>query len=152
MSVIYGQCTIFVFIASVGMNFSPRQKFRKGDRSRRMWTPREEEILAASLLELVARGWKSDNGFRSGYQSKIEDSFRAEFPDSDIKGTPHINSKISAWKKSYGLLRSILSRTGIGFNSDGKYKIECDDEQWEQIVQVLSQGFNHLTLLQFTVL
>ncbi|KAG6430915.1 hypothetical protein SASPL_108989 [Salvia splendens] len=70
---------------SVGMNSSPRQKFRKGDRTRRMWTPREEEILATTLLELVARGWKSDNG--------------------------------------------------IGFNSDGKHKIECDDEQWEQIVQ-----------------
>lgn len=63
-----------VFIGSVGMNSSPRQKFRKGDRTRRMWTPREEEILAETLLELVARGWKADNGFRAGYLTKIEDS------------------------------------------------------------------------------
>ncbi|KAG6413993.1 hypothetical protein SASPL_126709 [Salvia splendens] len=69
---------------SVGMNSSLRQKFRKGDRTRRMWTPREEEILAATLLELVARG------------------------------NPHVNSKISAWKKSYGYLQNILSRTGGG--------------------------------------
>ncbi|KAG6416037.1 hypothetical protein SASPL_123459 [Salvia splendens] len=112
-----------------------RNKFRKGDRSRRMWTPREEEILAATLLELTATGWKSDNGFRAGYQTKIEDSLRAEFPNTDLKGNPHINSKIGAWKKSYGLLRSILSRTGVGYNHHGDHKFDCSDEQWEQIVQ-----------------
>lgn len=117
-------------------NDTPRKKFRKGDRTRRMWTPREEEILAATLLELVARGWKSDNGFRAGYLTKIEDSLRAEFPNTDLKGTPHITSKISAWKKSYGLLRNILSRSGVGFNTDNEYKIDCSDDQWEQIVQV----------------
>ncbi|KAL1566834.1 hypothetical protein AAHA92_02391 [Salvia divinorum] len=121
--------------SSEGNNGSAWQKFRKGDRSRRMWTIREEEILAATLLELVARGWKSDNGFRAGYLQKIEDSIRKEFPNSDLKGTPHITSKISAWKKSYGSLRGILGRSGVGFNTDGDHKIDCDDEQWEQIVQ-----------------
>lgn len=114
----------------------PRQKYRKGDRTRRMWVQKEEDILAASLLELTARGWKSDNGFRAGYLSKIEDDLRAEFPKTDLRGNPHINSKIGAWKKSYGILRSILSRSGIGFNTDGDYKIDCSDEQWEQIVAV----------------
>ncbi|KAG6399034.1 hypothetical protein SASPL_140508 [Salvia splendens] len=46
---------------------TPRNRFRKGERSRRMWTPKEEDILAATLLELTATGWKSDNGFRAGY-------------------------------------------------------------------------------------
>ncbi|XP_042023846.1 uncharacterized protein LOC121771125 isoform X2 [Salvia splendens] len=114
---------------------TPRNKFRKGERSRRMWTPKEEDILAATLLELTATGWKSDNGFRAGYLSKIEDSLRAEFPNTDLKGNPHINSKMGAWKKSYGLLRSILSRTGVGWNHHGDYKFDCSDEQWDQIVQ-----------------
>ncbi|KAL1546423.1 hypothetical protein AAHA92_23023 [Salvia divinorum] len=118
-----------------GLNDSPRQRFRKGDRTRRMWTLREEEILAATLLELVARGWKSDNGFRAGYLSKIEDSIRSEFPNSDLKATPHITSKISSWKKSYASLRAILGRSGVGFNTDGDHKIDCDDDQWDQIVQ-----------------
>ncbi|KAG6394948.1 hypothetical protein SASPL_145539 [Salvia splendens] len=100
-----------------------------------MWTPRGEEILAAILLEFTATGWKSNNGFRAGYQSKIEDSFRAEFPNTDLKGNPHINSKIGAWKKSYGLLRSILSRTGVGWNHHGDHTFDCSDEQWEQIVK-----------------
>ncbi|KAG6401889.1 hypothetical protein SASPL_138757 [Salvia splendens] len=86
-------------------------------------------------MELVARGRKLDNGFRAGYLTKIEDSLRAEFPNTDLKGTPHRNSKISAWKKSYGLLRNILSRSGVGFNNDGEYKIDCSDDQWDQIVK-----------------
>ncbi|KAG6415957.1 hypothetical protein SASPL_123378 [Salvia splendens] len=115
-------------------NVSGRKKFRKGDRSRRIWIAREEEILAASLVELVARGWKSDNGFRSGYLTKIEDNIRAEFPKSDIKGQPHIVSKITAWKKNYTSLRGILSRSGVGFNADGDYKIDINDDQWEQVM------------------
>ncbi|KAL1553785.1 hypothetical protein AAHA92_14416 [Salvia divinorum] len=118
-----------------GLNDSPRQRFQKGDRTRRMWTLREEEILAATLLELVARGWKSDNGFRAGYLSKIEDSIRSEFPNSDLKATPHITSKISSWKKSYASLRAILGRSSVGFNTDGDHKIDCDDDQCDQIVQ-----------------
>ncbi|KAG6427767.1 hypothetical protein SASPL_112014 [Salvia splendens] len=114
---------------------SPRQKYHKGDRSRRMWTIREEEILAATLLDLVARGWKSDNGFRAGYLQKIENDIRAEFPNTDIKGTPHVTSRLQAWKKSYTSLCKILGRTGVGFNNDGEYKIDCDNEQWVQIVQ-----------------
>ncbi|KAL1536838.1 hypothetical protein AAHA92_29421 [Salvia divinorum] len=113
-----------------------RSKFRKGDRSRRMWTVREEEILIASLLELVALGWKSDNGFRAGYLGKIEENIRKEFSTFDIKGTPHVVSKITAWKKSYGSLRGILGRSGVGFNMNGEYKIDIDDDQWAQVVMV----------------
>ncbi|KAL1534751.1 hypothetical protein AAHA92_30891 [Salvia divinorum] len=118
-----------------GSNDSIPPKFQKGDRSRRMWSIREEEILVASLLELVARGWKSDNGFRSGYLGKIEDSIRKKFPNSDIKGTPHVVSKISSWKKNYSSLRGILVRSGVGFNVHGDYKIDIDDDQWAQVVQ-----------------
>ncbi|KAG6423502.1 hypothetical protein SASPL_113899 [Salvia splendens] len=99
-----------------------------------MWTAKEEDILVATLLELTATGWKSNNGFRAGYLSKIEDSLRAEFPNTDLKGNQHINSKMQAWKKSYGSLRLILSRSGVGFNNHGDYKIDCSDDQWDQIV------------------
>ncbi|KAL1549625.1 hypothetical protein AAHA92_17704 [Salvia divinorum] len=101
-----------------------------------MWSDREEQILVVALLELVALGWKSDNGFRAGYLKRIEDSVRKEFPSSDIKGTPHVTSKITSWKKSYNSLQGILSRSGVGFNVHNDFKIDCDDEQWAQIVQI----------------
>ncbi|KAL1553171.1 hypothetical protein AAHA92_13879 [Salvia divinorum] len=42
----------------------PGHKQPKGERSRRMWSDREEEVLLAAFKELVVQGWKSGNGFR----------------------------------------------------------------------------------------
>ncbi|XP_042056775.1 uncharacterized protein LOC121801361 [Salvia splendens] len=125
------------FTSQAGTQFV-RTKYRKGERSRRMWTTREEDILASSLIELVANRWKSDNGFRAGYLGRIEQRLREAFPNTDITATPHINSKIGAWKKFYKSLSQILSRSGVGFTAD--FKIDCDDEQWEQIVKLDSNA------------
>lgn len=135
---VYKLTTLLVlyFDQTLGSTDGARRKYRKGDRTRRIWSAREEEILASSLLELVARGWKSDNGYRCGYLTRIEDNLRKEFPNTDLKGTPHIVSRMSAWKKNYNSLRKILAKTGVGFSSDGAHKIDCSDEQWEQIVAV----------------
>ncbi|KAL1554873.1 hypothetical protein AAHA92_15381 [Salvia divinorum] len=111
----------------------PRQS--KADRSRRSWSGREEVFLLVTLKDLVARGWKSDNGFRGGYQLKIEESMRQEFPATDLKANPHIMSKIHTWKKNYGSLSQILSSSGVGFNINGDYKIDVDDQQWGQILK-----------------
>ena len=97
--------------------------------------------MAVCLADLVARGWKSDNGFRTGYLGMIEDAIRKEFPNTDIKGQPHVTSKLTAWKKHYTSLKNILARSGVGFNSDNEYKIECDDDQWETIVMVSTCQF-----------
>ncbi|KAG6395957.1 hypothetical protein SASPL_142091 [Salvia splendens] len=102
----------------------------KSDRSRRIWSAREEEILMATLKELAANGWKSDNGFRNGYLVRAREAIKSEFPKTDIMPHPHIYSKITTWKRNYESLKTMLSYSGIGFNSDGTYRIECDDEQW----------------------
>ncbi|KAG6401160.1 hypothetical protein SASPL_138006 [Salvia splendens] len=57
----------------------------RGDRTRRSWSAREEEVLMWTLKDLVARGWKSDNGFHSGYLTRIEEVLNKEFPKSGIK-------------------------------------------------------------------
>ena len=82
----------------------------------------------------MAQGWKSDNGFRGGYLSKIEEWMQTEFPRTDIKANPHIQSKLTALKKHYNLLSNILDRNGVGFNVHGDFKIDCYDDQWDQIV------------------
>lgn len=89
-----------------------------------------------AMKDLVARGWKADNGFRGGYLSKVEEWLRKEFPRTDLRANPHIQSKITAVKKSYNLLVKILDRSGVGFNVHGDFKIDCDDDQWDQIVKV----------------
>ncbi|XP_057767907.1 uncharacterized protein LOC130988150 [Salvia miltiorrhiza] len=87
------------------------------------------------MKELVAQGWKSDNGFRAGYLSKLEEAMKKEFPNTDLKGMPHINSRITIWKKNYSSLSGMLGKSGFGFNLNGKHMIDCTDEQWEEIMR-----------------
>ncbi|KAG6423820.1 hypothetical protein SASPL_114223 [Salvia splendens] len=82
---------------------------------------------------------KPTRKFKKGdrYLQKCEDAISEEFPTSDIKGTPHVVSKLTAWKTSYTNLRNILEQTGVGFSSNGDYKIDIDNKQWEHVVQVI---------------
>ncbi|KAG6430448.1 hypothetical protein SASPL_108515 [Salvia splendens] len=132
--VYYGMYTkkfeIHQLFRAIGSNDFYPDRNSKADRSRRIWSVREEEILMATLKELAANGWKSDNGFRSGYLVRAREAIKREFPNTDILPHPHIYSKITTWKRSYGSLKMMLNHSGIGFNSDGTYRIEADDEQW----------------------
>ncbi|KAG6436498.1 hypothetical protein SASPL_101399 [Salvia splendens] len=112
-----------------------RSSYPRNERGRRSWTDREEAVLISALKELVALGWKSDNGFRGGYLNKIEELMQKEFPRTDIKGNPHIQSKLTSLKRNYNLLSNILDRSGVGFNVHGDFKIDCSDDQWDQIVK-----------------
>lgn len=55
-----------------GSNNLMHQRGKKTEKSRRVWTPKEEETLVAAMKEIIAQGWKSDNGFRAGYLNKLE--------------------------------------------------------------------------------
>lgn len=81
------------------------------------------------LYDLLDDGWKFDNGFRPGYATRVYQVLKREIPDIQIKVCPHINSKITTWKRDYGSLSFILDRSGIGFNANNDFKIECNDEQ-----------------------
>ncbi|KAL1545289.1 hypothetical protein AAHA92_22032 [Salvia divinorum] len=118
----------------IGSNIG-RSSGPKSDRTRRSWSDKEEETLIISMKELVANGWKSDNGFRVGYLKRIEEALLRQNPKTDLKVHPHIWSKITTWKKNYVLLCSILNRSGVGFNENGDYKIVCDEDQWAQIIK-----------------
>lgn len=75
------------------------------------------------LKDLVARVWKSDNGIRLGYMNLIEDWLRRDFPKTDLRITPHLYSKITAWKKFYYALSGILDKSGVEFNLHKDFKI-----------------------------
>ncbi|XP_073154181.1 uncharacterized protein [Henckelia pumila] len=71
-----------------------RGKGKNVEKTRRVWTTREEEILLQALKEAVSQGWKSENVFRIGYLSFLEDVMKKTFPNTDLRANPHINSKI----------------------------------------------------------
>ncbi|KAL8514866.1 hypothetical protein ACS0TY_013812 [Phlomoides rotata] len=76
-----------------------RGRKRVGSTSRRVWTFAEECELMNALEDLVVKGNKCDNGFRSGYLLLLENSLVTKFPGCDLKAEPHINSKIHVWKR-----------------------------------------------------
>ncbi|KAG6402804.1 hypothetical protein SASPL_135017 [Salvia splendens] len=57
------------------------------DRSRRVWTDKEATLIMA-MKDLVATGWKSDNGFRAGYLTRIENIKRQHLPNTDLRVQP----------------------------------------------------------------
>ncbi|KAI3469109.1 hypothetical protein Pfo_025772 [Paulownia fortunei] len=75
---------------------------------RRTWTLRAKEVLITSLKDLIT----------------TENSMLKAFPRNDIHADPHINSKIYIWKKNYGNLYSMLSRS------------MDSDEVWEKYVKM----------------
>ncbi|KAL0293469.1 UNVERIFIED_CONTAM: hypothetical protein Sradi_6936100 [Sesamum radiatum] len=90
---------------------NPRRYRKKIDKTiiRRTWTQREEEALVNALRTICCTGWRCENGFRARY--KLEALMLKQFPNSDIRAEPHINSKIHVWKKFYNTLVDTTART-----------------------------------------
>lgn len=59
---------------------------------------------------------------------------RAALPGTNLRGNPHINSKIHVWKKTHGILVTILRKSGVGWNDTDK-TIEATGETWEAIIK-----------------
>lgn len=104
--------------------------------TRRSWTIEEEDALINGLKDLVASGLKSDNGFKPGYLPALDKHMNNRFPGTDLKADPHILSKIHVWRRQYGSLSTMLSRSGFGWNDDTCQIVVCDDDVWRQYVMV----------------
>ncbi|KAL8495979.1 hypothetical protein ACS0TY_019917 [Phlomoides rotata] len=63
-------------------------------RGRRSWSKIEEDALIMCLTNVVIEGWKSENGFKVGFQQELEKAMRRILPGTNIVANPHINSKI----------------------------------------------------------
>ncbi|KAL8476549.1 hypothetical protein ACS0TY_029015 [Phlomoides rotata] len=77
------------------------------------------------------KGKKADNGFRAGFQRELEKGMRKMIPSTDILANPHINSKIHVWKKEYGALSDLLSKSGIGWDSSTHTLDIIDESVWD---------------------
>ncbi|KAL8545458.1 hypothetical protein ACS0TY_005565 [Phlomoides rotata] len=114
-----------------GSHVSPQVDKLKTTRGRRSWSRVEEDALIHCLMDIVNDGWKAENGFRAGFQRKLERGMKRILPMTDIVANPNINSKIHVWKKEYGTLSDLLSKSGIGWNSTTSM-IDIEDESiWE---------------------
>ncbi|XP_073025150.1 uncharacterized protein [Primulina eburnea] len=119
---------------SVATSGSGTARCNKPDKTRRSWSGREEDVLIQSLKDITTKGWKSENGFKAGYLTLLENAMHTTLTGTNIRGNPHINSKIHVWKKTYSSLVTLLSKSGVGWN-DTDNTIDATDETWESIVK-----------------
>ncbi|KAL8461713.1 hypothetical protein ACS0TY_032990 [Phlomoides rotata] len=62
---------------------------------RRVWTMRVERAPICALKKLVAKGWKSDNEFRTGYLNKLENKTNPASSNDpqEFKGVNYVNEE-----------------------------------------------------------
>ncbi|KAF3443069.1 hypothetical protein FNV43_RR16990 [Rhamnella rubrinervis] len=109
--------------------------------SRRVWTREEEETLLDILDDVVARGQCCDMGsFKVGTMTMIERSLAQKCPESGLKINPHIESKLKKWKKQYGIIYDILSKSGFGWNDTLKCVEVDSNEAWKANVESNKQA------------
>ncbi|KAG8391582.1 hypothetical protein BUALT_Bualt01G0202500 [Buddleja alternifolia] len=109
---------------------------------RRCWTVEEEKALANAMKDLVVRGYKADNGFKSGYQNLLEQAMMQAFPGTTLKVEPHINSRITVWRKNYASISTMLTRSGFGFNSTTNMITVESQEVWDNYITTDSNARN----------
>ncbi|KAL8543568.1 hypothetical protein ACS0TY_004216 [Phlomoides rotata] len=103
----------------------------KATKGLRTWSRIEEDALVQCLTDIMNDGWKVNNSFRCGFQRELEKGMQRLLPDTDIVANPYINSKIHVWKKEYGALSDLLSKSGIGWNSTTNTIDVLDETVWD---------------------
>ncbi|OMO86713.1 amino acid permease 2-like protein [Corchorus olitorius] len=104
--------------------------------TKHVWTPAKDSALLQLLLAMfVDPKWKCDNGtYRPGYLVELETRMKEKIPSYDVKGHPHIASRVKLWKRQYvelceiqddkgsGLVRldDIAEDAGVGLVEDGE--------------------------------
>ncbi|KAI8530455.1 hypothetical protein RHMOL_Rhmol11G0059700 [Rhododendron molle] len=101
------------------------------DASRRSWNQKEEDALLNAMKEMVVKGERIENSFKSGYLRKVEGMLIVALPGTSIRASPHISSKLKVWKKNYYSVKAMRGCSGFGWN-DSTHMIEvADDKIWE---------------------
>ncbi|XP_040367427.1 uncharacterized protein LOC112178133 [Rosa chinensis] len=105
-------------------------------KSRRVWTSFEEESLLNVLDGIIVGGQCCDTeSFKYGTLIKIENALNLLCPNSNMKASPHIESKLKKLKKDHRIIYDMMNKSGFAWN-DIKKCIEVDsNEVWDTYLQ-----------------
>ena len=130
------------------MDSTSSGQIRGRGRNKRVWTPSEDEKLVECLVELCVSGKvKCDNGFKPGAFLQVEKMLEEKLPNSGLKASPHIESRVKTLKKQFNAIMDMLTH-GSGFSWDNEKKmVLCDQDVFEGWVKV--NIFTILPILYF---
>ncbi|KAL8523538.1 hypothetical protein ACS0TY_013486 [Phlomoides rotata] len=106
----------------------------RNEKGRRGCSLREEQVLSDAMKRIVSEGWKTENGFRTGYLNLLHTYVKKVLTNTDLKPEPHINSRITVWKKNYHSIFEMLKHTGVSLDST-TYMVDATDKQWDAFMK-----------------
>ncbi|KAF7120068.1 hypothetical protein RHSIM_Rhsim13G0113900 [Rhododendron simsii] len=102
------------------------------DAVRRSWNQREEDALLNAMKEMVVKGERIENSFKSGYLGKVDGMLLVALPGTSIRANPHISSKLKVWeKKNYYSIKAMRGCSGLRWNDSTHMIKVMDDKIWE---------------------
>ncbi|CAL5344241.1 unnamed protein product [Camellia sinensis] len=116
---------------------STTSSHKKG-KPRKFWNNREEVFLITTMKDVTASNpkWKLDNNqFRAGFYNECEKKILSAFLGTDLRATPHIDSKIKLCRKQYNTLQDMLKISGFGWDDEQKMVLVDSDDVWLNYVR-----------------
>ncbi|XP_031116590.1 uncharacterized protein LOC116020246 [Ipomoea triloba] len=91
---------------------------RRNSTTKRQWIKQEDAALVDCLVEIANDPTlKGENGFKTGYLLRLEKMLHLRFSGTNIKATPHIESRYKLLKKHFLAIQEMLNKgSGFGWN------------------------------------
>ncbi|XP_039135802.1 uncharacterized protein LOC120273238 [Dioscorea cayenensis subsp. rotundata] len=103
--------------------------------SKHYWTTDEDKALIDALIELSTNPmWRAENGFRNGYLVQLERMIKEKLPQSMIKASPNIESRVKLLRKQTTAISDILQISGFVWNYE-RCTIECEKSAYDEYVK-----------------
>jgi hypothetical protein len=101
---------------------------------RARWTSQYEQGLVDILTEYNFSHYRGQNGWTSEGWNRIVKDLNAKYPEAKFVKS-QVQDKEGQLKKDYKVVKSIVNRSGISWNSTN-CMINTTSEKWEEIVEV----------------
>ncbi|XVF65853.1 hypothetical protein PTKIN_Ptkin09bG0284400 [Pterospermum kingtungense] len=103
-------------------------------RTNRKWNYEEDVALVSCMVDLRNIGsYNADTGFKAGYLLELERMLGKKIPNANIKGKPHIESRIKTLKKDWAIVYDMVNgdhTSGFGWDSE-RNMVTAEDSVWE---------------------